>query len=383
MNAVVGSAGTEYACPQCGLPVPVYRFSTERLRRLGWRAPNPISFENYCRHPQKVIPWPLGASTGMWTLLPLVGTTNSMGALTVQSREEIQFFAANLATMRQIEGDPALQAEARLPAKLAEIEVWGDEATCRLCGKRRPLEDEHAPSRASGNRGRMTGGRIDEAETRRRGTLVWEWERVEGGATFKALCKRCNNGTGGKYNPSYLIFAEQCRPQARAETAGTFCSIPVTTQLRLVAKQALTWLVATSQPGVTERFQHLRALLKSSPARGPLAPLRLWAHLVANPGVTWYTGIVGAFNVEQKRSRLVASLALWPLSWMLTFDDEVEIDGAVDVSDWLQLDKRVQPTTVSLPCRWRVTKYPDDFRSPAQVLSEAAAEASRNHPLFR
>jgi hypothetical protein len=103
--------------------------------------------------------------------------------------------------------------------------------------------------------------------------------------------------------------------------------------------------------------------------------------LVANPGVTWYTGIVGSFNIARRRGRLIASLASWPLSWMLTFNGDVEIDGALDVSDWVQLDKRAPPTTVSLPCQWRVTKSPDDFRSPAQVLREAAAEAAQNHPL--
>jgi hypothetical protein len=49
----------------------------------------------------------------------------------------------------------------------------------------------------------------------------------------------------------------------------------------------------------------------------------------------------------------------------------------VDVSDWLTLDKRAKPATIELPCQWRLTPYPEDFRSREQMLSEEAARAAR------
>lgn len=64
-----------------------------------------------------------------------------------------------------------------------------------------------------------------------------------------------------------------------------------------------------------------------------------------------------------------------PLGWLLTIGD-VEVEGALDVSSWVELDKRAAPATIELPCQWRVTDQPDDFRSPEQVLSEAAARVA-------
>jgi hypothetical protein len=73
----------------------------------------------------------------------------------------------------------------------------------------------------------------------------------------------------------------------------------------LVAKQALTTLVATWQPGLTTRYPHLRDLLERSGSRGRLAPLRLWCHLVANLGA-WYAGVyrpAGAGGRSGRRGR--------------------------------------------------------------------------------
>ena len=93
--------------------------------------------------------------------------------------------------------------------------------------------------------------------------------------------------------------------------------------------------------------------------------MRLWCHLVANPGA-WYTGIAATVNREQRIGHLVASFAFWPLGWLLT-TDEAAVEGAADVSNWLEIGKHSTPVTVELPCQWRVTPYPIDFRSVDEV----------------
>jgi len=105
------------------------------------------------------------------------------------------------------------------------------------------------------------------------------------------------------------------------------------------------------------KYPHLSDLVKSTKTRGPIAPLRLWCHLVANrPGVTWYSGIVPKLVVQRRQGYLVTSFTSSPLGWLLTFDNAL-VEGAVDVSDWLTLDKRAKPATIELPCQWRLTPY--------------------------
>jgi hypothetical protein len=52
------------------------------------------------------------------------------------------------------------------------------------------------------------------------------------------------------------------------------------------------------------------------------------------------------------------------------------VPGALDVSGWLELDRDREPVTVEVPCQW-ANLYPGDFRSPDEVLREAAADTIR------
>lgn len=270
-----------------------------------------------------------------------------------------------------IAADANLQALAdQLLAERAAITTLSDEAACRLCGADVPLTPEHAPSHASGNQGYTVGGRVDLLASQEAGQLMWTHDEDHAdGATWQTLCLACNRRTGKTFNPSFVAFSKACEPQARPATARTVCCIQVANR-SLVAKQALVSLIATTQPGLTTRHLHLRTLLGSTKATGPLAPLRLWVHLMANNDVRWYTGL--GFHIDRIRRTgyLFTSYAAWPLGWLLTIGD-VTVEGAADVSAWLAVGKH-KPVPVELPCQWRLLEYPTDFATPDELRQHAA-----------
>jgi hypothetical protein len=288
----------------------------------------------------------------------------------------MDFWASNAHTREHFrKPTPELEAEGeRLRADLAAIEAAGDEDACRLCGNPGPLTVEHAPSRAAGNDVTLVGGRIDDEATMSSGEVRWATD-VSGGATFPTLCTPCNNNTGQMYNPSYVTFVLACRPLAIASNAGCLCQLRVARR-PLVAKQALTSLVATSQPGLTARYPVLRDLLLTRAVRRPIHPLRLWCYLMAGH-VGMYTGVTASINVLRMKGRLIAGFAFWPVGWVLTLEEGEVVTGALDVSGWLELDRDREPVTVEVPCQW-ANLYPGDFRRPDEVLREAAADTIRH-----
>jgi len=284
----------------------------------------------------------------------------------------MDFWAANARTREHFRRPPPeLEAEGeRLREELAAIEAAGDEAACRLCGGPAALTAEHAPSRAAGNEGTLVGGRIDDEATMSSGEVTWTTD-VSEGATFRTLCTRCNSNTGQMYNPSYVTFVQACRPAAMPANAGHLCQVRVGRR-PLVAKQALTSFVATSQPGLTARYPALRELLLNRAAREPIRPLKLWCYLMANR-VGMYTGVTASINVARMKGHLIAGFAFWPLGWLLTLEEDAVVPGALDVSEWLELDRDRELATVDVPCQW-ANLYPSDFRNPDQVTREAAAD---------
>ncbi len=372
----IGIPRSTRPCLACARPVALQRLRTNELAPRGWRPSQVGSYKNWCGHDQVVVP--VQGPDGLWALIPLVGTASSMTGLTIgtPAPDGWKGWAAHHDTVRDFGDDPALKAEMeRLQAELAEIEALGDPATCRICGGP-DVTIEHAPSQASGNRGPLIGQKIDPVATRALGHVVWMKGEVIGGSVVETLCVRCNNNTGRRFNPAYLAFEKVCRPLARPEAARALCSVRVARR-PLVAKQVLTWIVATSHPGFTARYPMLRTLLQKTGAQGPIAPLRLWCHLMANGGTTWYSGITPKVNALRREGHLMSSFASSPLGWILTIGN-LEIEGAHDVSSWTELDKRAKPVTIQLPCQWRLRPQPDDFRSRQEILAEAAARAAAN-----
>ena len=179
---------------------------------------------------------------------------------------------------------PEVAEEAkRLQAEVLAIEALGDESKCRVCTSRPATTREHAPSKKAGNKGRMLHGRVNYERSVASGWMSREVRATQGNV-FESLCGTCNNNTGSWYNPAYVKFSGHCGQFAKPENVGQPCTIHIEVHPQRVLKQALTSLLAVSQPGLTTKFPHLRDLVVGKEVKAPLAPVRLWLYLRANPG---------------------------------------------------------------------------------------------------
>jgi hypothetical protein len=152
--------------------------------------------------------------------------------------------------------------------------------------------------------------------------------------------------------------------------AGHICRLELSVHRQRVVKQALTSLVATCQPGLTARYPYLRTLVLGKEDQRPIAPIRLWLYLRANPGGV-RTGLMIAMSPERRTAHLVAGFSFWPLGWIMTIGD-FTVDGAADVSNWTELDYHDgSPATIEVPCQWALSVYPGDFRGPDEGADEA------------
>ncbi len=214
---------------------------------------------------------------------------------------------------------------------------------------------------------------IDDERTAETGEVTWTDEFIQGGATTRALCERCNNSTGRWYNPDYVTLAKYCARFAQPANAGKLCDVCLTVHPLRVLKQALTTIVATPQPGLTERYPHLRAILINPEKVSSLSPLRLSLFLVASP-VSRSSGVASVMTAETGRGRLIAEFSCWPLGWLLTFDGEA-IEGATDVSEWSEIGFHEKlDITCKVPCQWVLSPYPGNF-SPPDAFASARPQA--------
>jgi hypothetical protein len=265
-----------------------------------------------------------------------------------------------------------LRSEAeRVQAELRVMTQATNEASCRICGSCDELTEEHTPSKTAGNLDRLLRGMIDYEKTVTGGEVAWTVQLIQGGASATTLCASCNNDTGRWYNPAYIRLVDAARPLAVPANAGTFCEISVELHPQRAAKQALTTLLATSQPGVTTRYPHLREMIMRGDTVRPLAPLTLWLYLPVNPGAR-ISGVVALALEKDRKGHLLAEFSFWPLGWVLTFDD-LEVDGAVNVSSWAEYGYHDKVSVaLSVPCEWAVLPYPLDFRAPETIIAERA-----------
>jgi len=271
----------------------------------------------------------------------------------------------------ELERVKTLEAEgARVRAEIAEIVSLGSDTACRLCGVETALTEEHAPSRKAGNRGGLIRGMIDHAASAAGGSVVWRGQMIQGGAKYDSLCAACNNTTGSWYNGAYVRLVRAAVKLAAPRTAGAAYDVAVLNPQR-VAKQALVSIVATSQPGLTTRYPHIRTLLCEKEARGSIAPLRLWLYLKATPGGV-ATGLATGLDIDRGLGNLLAGFSFWPLGWIMTIGDVAEVKGTVEVSAWSELAYMDRgPIEVKIPCQWAISPYPGDFRSPNEVGPDA------------
>lgn len=256
----------------------------------------------------------------------------------------------------------AADLAAKLQGEIMAIESLGDEAVCRLCGVRTSLTAEHTPSKKAGNPSRAIQLAIDYVRSVATGRVSWTARKIQG-ITAAALCRPCNSNTGAWYNPAYIKLVRHCQGLAREENAGRVCDVDLEVHPQRVLKQAMTSIIATSQPGLTTRHPDLWKFLTHKESRGPIAPARLWFFLVASR-TTRTTGLAVSIQPGRGTGLILTEFSSWPLGWIATFGGP-SIDGAVEVSEWSNVgfhDKvRV---TLKVPCQWVVGRYPADFRPP-------------------
>ncbi len=265
---------------------------------------------------------------------------------------------------------PQVDAVARrMKEEVLGIEQLGDEALCRVCAQRPADTDEHAPSKSAGNRGHVLHGRVNYEQSAASGRLTWEFEQ-EQRIVFRTLCGSCNNNSGSWYNPDYVTFTKHCESLAITQNAGHLCDVRLRVRPQRVLKQALTSLLAVSQPGLTVKYPHLRNLITRKDATAVLSPCHLWLYVRVNRGAR-SSGLGFRLEFSSQTGQLLAEFSFWPLGWLLTLDDS-PVPGAADVSEWSAVGSgEKRELTLAVPCQWAVSPYPADFRSSEQIKGAA------------
>jgi len=85
----------------------------------------------------------------------------------------------------------------RVQAELKAMEQSADEGSCRLCGSREGLTEEHTPSKKAGNLDRLLRGMIDYEKTVTGGEVAWTVQLIQGGASATTLCAATTTRAAG------------------------------------------------------------------------------------------------------------------------------------------------------------------------------------------
>jgi len=248
------------------------------------------------------------------------------------------------------------------------------EGICHICGTEGPLSKEHIPPKKAFNNCTVFLHRF--TEIRDTGVTKWQKEQRQGGNYAYVLCEKCNNDTGSWYADEYVKFAHALAPLSSTERVGHRVGIVFRKLKPLqVTKQAIAIMCTTCGPDFSKKHPHLKKFLLSKHKRGLPHHLHLFAYLRCQPGMRT-SGIAGQLDLRGN-NKVVAEFSCWPVGWILAFDDHRDILAA-EVTHWASCEfDESQQVQIQMPCHWTATKYPMDFRSPAQV--ERQAEQSQKH----
>ena len=247
-------------------------------------------------------------------------------------------------------------------AFINSIEALSQEGVCHLCG-RKEVSREHTPSRAAFNSKDLIALRIAKPL---QNFLRWVPEIQQGGNVNQSLCRLCNNQSGAWYNPAYVKLARACYKIAQESNANQHVEVKVNTYPVRILKQALVHLVASSQPGLTEKYPLLREFLINKENSLEDVPFRMGLYARVNKG-SRSTGVAFGANFQEEAVEISSEFSFWPLGWVLAFEG-TSLDDLTDVTSWGRegyYDKK--EIEVMLPCHWAIQAYPRDFRSPEQI----------------
>jgi hypothetical protein len=274
---------------------------------------------------------------------------------------------------------------------------------CRLCLKTGRLTKEHVPPESAFNKGSYRRFYVDQMA--KADLLQWETKDVNANGIFVfSLCERCNQKTGRAYASAYAVFVQSLTDVATFENVDKDVEVELKnfSPVRVV-KQAVSMVLSTSTPDsfsryefiwnpflradqslpstnlfanrpdqqrLREIYEKLRAFVNNRTTKGLPPGVRLYAYATANSGSGVMTGIMGSASLSTQKAFWGAVVGLWPVHWLLTFEDEPDVQ-LLDVTDWANDDyKTKRKVKVKIPCRWTYAKYPLDFRTPEQFLKD-------------
>lgn len=272
---------------------------------------------------------------------------------------------------------------------------------CRICQKFGRLTKEHVPPASAFNDRAYREYYVDQVNQAE--LLQWTSKEINAnGIWVFSLCETCNNKTGTAYGSAYAAFMQSFQDVATPDNADKDLEIKIENLYPArVVKQAGSMMLSTSnpdsfrqhegisnpfpkkQPGplsveafgpppdpgkLREVYDELRNFVRKRAAKVLPAGVRLHAFAVANSGAGVRTGIIAHASLSKGKSLWGVVVGLWPIHWLLTFQDGEPPTPLLEVTDWAKEDYKTKRTLeIEIPCLWSVGKYPLDFRTPEKL----------------
>jgi hypothetical protein len=272
---------------------------------------------------------------------------------------------------------------------------------CRICQKFRQLTKEHVPPAIAFNKGPYREYYVDQVN--RAELLQWTSKEVNAnGIWVFSLCETCNRKTGNAYAHGYGAFVQSFTDVATPDNANKDVEIEIKNLFPArVVKQVVSMVLSTSNPDsfrghegfanpfptkqvkhltmdvfgarpdpgrLREVYGELRNFVRKRDAKGLSAGVRLFAFAVANSGDGVRTGILGQASLSKEKSLWGVVVGLWPIHWLMTFQDSEPLTPLLEVTNWAKEDYKTKRTLkIKIPCLWSVGRYPLDFRTPQEL----------------
>jgi hypothetical protein len=276
---------------------------------------------------------------------------------------------------------------------------------CRICQNFGQLTKEHVPPASAFNKGPYREYYVDKVN--RAELLQWTSKEVNAnGIWVFSLCEKCNIKTGTAYAHAYAAFVQSLTGIAIPDDANKDIEIEIKGLFPArVVKQVVSMVLSTSKPDsfsrhegcanpfpknqgrplsieafgprpdprkLREAYGELRNFVNKRAAKELPAGVRLYAFAVANSGDGVRTGILGHASLSKEKALWGVVVGLWPVHWLLTFQDGEPFIPLLDVTEWAKEDYKTKRTiNIKIPCLWSIGRYPLDFRTPEELCRDS------------
>jgi hypothetical protein len=251
------------------------------------------------------------------------------------------------------------------------------EGNCWLCGKYGKLSKEHIPPESAFNDCQMLLMKIKE----RSSTLEWEPRAsYQHGICFRSLCEKCNNRYGSKYGGAYVDLVKRVGKQIGDVPYFHKISVLGVSRPLAILKQVMLQFVTANGP-LSVRTNPWVAPFVREP-RNQEIPRDISIYLFAsNIRGGRNSGVSGHVESETGRTNVVAEFAFWPLGTVISFAGDLCDARLTPIHHWAQhpFDYRGR-IDVHLCVNPIASAYPIDFRTEAEVRSQAVTAAEAKAP---